>query len=50
LLTGIVFVVACAGKSNTFSGGGTPSGTYTITVAGTSGSIQHSTTMKLTVQ
>jgi phosphatidylinositol-3-phosphatase len=53
LLTGLVFEVACGGGSTSSSGGGsngTPVGTYTITVTGTSGSIQHSITTMLTVQ
>jgi VCBS repeat protein/FG-GAP repeat protein len=41
---------ACGGGSNKIAGGGTPAGTYTITVTGTSGSTQHSTTVQLKVQ
>jgi hypothetical protein len=49
--TGLVFQVACGGGSTMNSvGGGTPAGAYAITVTGTSGSLQHSTTTMLTIQ
>jgi hypothetical protein len=51
LVGGLVFLSACGGAGSTGGGGGgTPTGTYTITVTGTSGSLQHSTTVKLTLQ
>lgn len=60
----VVLWVSCGGGGGISSGGGssgtgnnpppqptgTPAGTYTITVSGTSGSFSHSTTFKLTVQ
>ncbi len=46
LFGGLIFQVACAGKSTAVH----QSQTYTITVTGTSGSSQHSTTMTLVVQ
>ena len=53
VLTGLVFEVACGGGSTSSSGGGssgTPGGTYTIIVTGTSGSLQHSTDAMLTIR
>ncbi|HXY15895.1 MAG TPA: IPT/TIG domain-containing protein, partial [Terriglobales bacterium] len=53
VISGLVFMVACGGGSSGGGGGGgggTPAGTYTITVQGTSGSINQSTTLTLTVQ
>jgi hypothetical protein len=44
VLTGLVLEVACGGGSTSSSGGGT------ITVIGTSGSLQHSTDAMLTIQ
>lgn len=56
---GLVFLVACGGGSSNSSagsggsgssGGGTPAGTYSIVVTGTSGAMQRSTTVTLKVQ
>jgi hypothetical protein len=55
LFAGLSLQMACGGGSGS-SGGtgtgtpGTPAGSYTVTVTGTSGSTQHTTTVMLTVQ
>ncbi|MFY9560089.1 MAG: FG-GAP-like repeat-containing protein [Terriglobales bacterium] len=46
LFSGLIFQAACGGASS----GGPHSTTYTITITGTSGSTQHSTTVTLAVQ
>jgi hypothetical protein len=51
LVAGVVFQAACGGGGNSGGGGGgTPPGTYTITIKGTSGSLNHTTTVTLKVQ
>jgi hypothetical protein len=50
LFAGVFLQAACGGSNGTVSQHGTPPGAYTITVMGTSGSIQHSTTTTLTVK
>jgi hypothetical protein len=50
VLATAIFQSACGGSSGSHGGGGTPLGTYTITFTGTSGSMQHATSVTLTVQ
>jgi hypothetical protein len=52
LLSGCLLLAACGAKSNSGSGGmgGTPAGTYTVTVTGTAGSTQNTMALTLTVQ
>jgi trimeric autotransporter adhesin len=50
--SGLVSFIACGGSSSGGGGGsgGTPAGTYTITVKGTAGSTINTTNVMLTVQ
>jgi FG-GAP-like repeat len=55
VFTGLIVQAACGGSSSSGDGGGgasggTLAGNYAITITGTSGSTQHSTTTTLTVQ
>jgi hypothetical protein len=51
LLAALLFMSACAGGTGIGqTQTGTPTGTYTLTLTGTSGSLQHSLPLTLTVQ
>ena len=50
LIGGVMFMSGCAGGTGIVSGGGTTPGTYPITLTGTSGNLQHSLPLVLTVQ
>jgi hypothetical protein len=51
ILFGLVLLFGCGGgSSGPPAPTGTPAGTSTITVTGTSGNLSHSTTLSLTVQ
>ena len=50
MIAGLLLLVACGGGSQSAAGGGTPALPYSVTVTGTSGSLQRATSVTLTVQ
>ena len=53
LFSGVMFMAACGGGSSSGGGGGhpgTPAGTYSVTVTGTSGVLTHTTPVTVVVQ
>jgi hypothetical protein len=52
VFSGLIFLAACGGSSSSGGGGhpGTPAGTYTVAVTGTSGSLTHSQNVTVVVQ
>jgi hypothetical protein len=49
-LIGTTLLTGCGGSSKTTSTGGTPAGTYQLTVVATSGNLQHFTTLTMKVE